>query len=66
MLWRFTPDASVFMHFHFWQLILYASDDIFPSAFPKNLGRIFGIACGVGDVLTYQVLAEDTQEILFR
>lgn len=66
ILWGFTPDASMFMAFHFWQQVFYAVDDIFPSVFPEKLGRIVGFACGIGDALTYQVLDDTTQELLYR
>ena len=60
------PDASMFLSIHSWQHVFYATDDTFPSVFPEKLGRIVGIAYGVGDALTYQVLDDETQRILFR
>ena len=66
MLWGFTPDASMFLAFHFWEHIYYAVDDTFPSVFPERLGRIVGLACGVGDALTYQILDDESKELLFR
>ena len=66
MLWGFTPDASMFLAFPFWGHIYYAVDDTFPSVFPERLGRIVGLACGVGDALTYQILDDESKELLFR
>jgi hypothetical protein len=66
MLWGFTPDSSVFLAFHFCEHVFYASEDNFPSTLPEKLGRIVGFALGVGDALTFQILADDTGELLFR
>jgi hypothetical protein len=63
MLWGFTPDSSVFLAFHFWE---HACEDNFPSTLPEKLGRVVGFSLGVGDALTYQILADDTGELLFR
>jgi hypothetical protein len=66
MLWGFTPDASVFLAFHFWEHILYACDDTFPSTLPEKPGRVVGFALGVGDALTFQILDDTSKELLFR
>ena len=55
-LWGFTPDASMFLAFQFWEPIFYAVDDTFPSVYPEKTARIVGFAVGVGDALTYQIL----------
>ena len=64
-LWGFTPDSSMFLAFHFWEHVFYACDDKFPSTLPEHKARIVGFACGVGDALTYKILDDETQEILF-
>ena len=65
-LWGFTPDASMFLAFRFWEPIFYAVDDTFPSVYPEKTARIVGFAVGVGDALTYQILDDETQQLLFR
>jgi hypothetical protein len=44
MLWGFNPDSSVFLAFHFWEHVFYASEDNFPSTLPEKLGRVVDFA----------------------
>jgi hypothetical protein len=56
----------VFLAFHFWEHVFYASEDNFHSTLPEKPGHIIGFALGLGDALTFQILADDTGELLFR
>ncbi|MGL4933427.1 MAG: hypothetical protein ACRC4P_08975, partial [Aeromonas sp.] len=61
-----TPDISAFLAFHFYQPVLYAKDNSWPSETQEASGRWVGIANNVGDALTYKILTDDTQKIIFR
>jgi hypothetical protein len=62
-----TPDISVFLQFHFWEPIYYRLEDAtFPSDGIEQRGRFVGIADSVGDALTYKILTDGTNKILYR
>ena len=61
-----TPDISAFLEFEFFQPVYFAADNKFPSQSPEQKGRWVGIAESTGDVLTYKILTDDTQEIIHR
>ena len=61
----FVPEISKFLQFHWWQPVLYKSDTkTFPSSTYKGLGRFVGVATNIGDLLTYYVLTNDTQQVI--
>ena len=63
----FIPDISKFLQFHWWQRVLYKVDSVtFPSSSYEGIGRFVGIANHVGDVLTYHILTDDTQQVIAR
>ena len=63
----FVPDVSKFLQFHWWQRVLYKSDSMsFPSSTYEGIGRFVGIATNIGDLLTYFVLTDDTQQVIAR
>jgi hypothetical protein len=61
-----TNDISAFVNFYFYQPVLYAVDNKFPSESTEKSGRWVGIAENVGDALTYKILTDDTQKIIYR
>ncbi|EEC44015.1 predicted protein [Phaeodactylum tricornutum CCAP 1055/1] len=62
-----TPDISVLLQFHFWEPVYYRIEDpSFPSDGTEKSGRFVGIAESVGDALTYKILTDDTNKILYR
>ena len=63
----YVPDISKFLNFHWWQRVLYKHDTAkFPSQTYEGIGRFVGIANNVGDVLTYNILTDDTQQVITR
>ena len=61
------PDISKFLQFHWWQKVLYKTNtSSFPSSTYEGMGRFVGVAEHVGDVLTYQVLTDDTLQVISR
>ena len=62
-----TPDISPLLRFHFWQRVLYKRDDTsFPSESREGIGRIVGISEHVGHTMTWKVLTEHTNKIIYR
>jgi hypothetical protein len=62
-----TPDISVLLQFHFWEPVYYRIKDAsFPSNGTEKNGRFVGIAESVGDALTYKILTDNTDKILYR
>ena len=63
----YVPDISKFLQFHWWQRVLYRTDNVsFPSTTYEGIGRFVGIANNIGDLLTYHVLTDDTQQVIAR
>ena len=54
-------DVSPFLTFHFWQEVFYQQPDK-----SEHLGRWVGVAQGKGDVLTYLVLTNSTEQVIVR
>ena len=65
-LYGITVDISALCQFHFWEQVLYAVDNQFPSESPEKSGRWVGIVENVGDALTYAILTDDTQKVILR
>ena len=62
-----TPDISPMLQFHFWEPVYYAIEDAsFPSDSNEKSGHFVGIAETVGDALTFKILTDDTQKIIYR
>ncbi|EEC51029.1 predicted protein [Phaeodactylum tricornutum CCAP 1055/1] len=62
-----TPDISVLLQFHFWEPVYYRLEDAtFPSDGTEQTGRFVGIADSVGDALTYKILNDTSNRILYR
>jgi hypothetical protein len=69
-----TTDISALLYFTFWEPVYYATGDSmkyegkpgFPSETSEARGRFVGFGESVGDILTYKVLSDDTNKILFR
>jgi len=60
------PDISAFTNFMFYEKVLYAVDNKFPSESPEKQGNWMGIAEHQGDALTYLILTSDTEQIIAR
>ena len=69
-----TTDISILTQFQFYEPVYYATADAlkyegkpsFPSQSAEGKGRFVGFGESVGDALTYQVLTDDTQKVIFR
>ena len=62
-----TVDISALLCFHFWQKVHYKHvESTFPSQTTEGIGHIVGISEHVGNSLTWMVLTEDTNKILYR
>ena len=62
-----TPDISALLRFHFWEEVYCLQDDQgFPSESDEIRGHVVGIAEHVGDCLTYIVLTDETQQLIYR
>ena len=69
-----TTDISAMLNFHFWEPVYYATADVlkydskpgFPSETCEAKGRFVGFGESVGDILTYKILADDTNKIIYR
>jgi Reverse transcriptase (RNA-dependent DNA polymerase) len=62
-----TVDISVLLKFFFWQKVYYKKvDSGFPSESTEALGHIVGISEHCGHALTWQVLTDDTQKVIYR
>ena len=62
-----TNDISPLLRFRFWEPVYYKLDDpTFPSESREKLGRFVGIAEHVGHFMTFKILTDDTNKIIFR
>ena len=62
----YPPDISAYLHFRFWQKVLFLdTEDTFPST-KECPGYWLGVADSVGDVLTFKILTADTMRIIYR
>ena len=59
-------DISPFLQFHWWEPVLYQADHGFPSSSREKPGIWVGLAPDQGDVLTYLILTDDTQQAIAR
>jgi len=69
-----TTDISIMLMFSFWEPIYFPTGDAlsyahtpgFPSDTAERMGRFVGFGESVGDALTFKILTDDTQKILYR
>ena len=63
-----TNDISMLLYFFFWQPVYFRHGEstVFPSESKENRGCFVGIAEHVGHAMTFKVLADDSQKVLFR
>lgn len=67
-----TPDISFCLYFHFWEPVYFRVDldepngKSFPSQSNERAGRWVGFGDGVGDTLTWKILTDDTNLVLYR
>ena len=69
-----TPDISPLLQFEFYEPVYYAVDAAletpkkmrFPSETHERKGYFVGIAENIGDHMTYKILTEDTEKVIFR
>ena len=60
------PDISIILRFQIWELVYYTTEDkAFPSAGTECTGQFVGFMEHVGHAMTYKVLDDTTQKILF-
>jgi hypothetical protein len=61
-----TVDISALLSFHFYEPVYYLDVEA-PSPISKEkAGYWIGVAHNVGDALTYKILNDDTQTIIYR
>ena len=60
------PDISPILNFRWFEPVFYKADHTFPSDSPEKSGRWCGIAETKGDALTYQILTDDTDQVIIR
>ena len=62
-----TPDFGALLLFYFWEKVYYkTTEPSFPSDSTEKFGRFVGIAEHVGHALTFKVLTEDTNKVIYR
>ncbi len=69
-----TPDISILLCFTFWEPVYFANADAlsysgkisFPSQSAEDLGRFVGFGNNIGDALTFKILTDKTQRIIYR
>ena len=59
-----TPDTSAYLQFTFWQPVLYLDHESEWPASKERSGRWVGIAHGIGDLLTFWILDDQSKNIL--
>ena len=61
-----TPDISAYLQFTFWQPVLYLDHESEWPASKERSGRWVGLAHGIGDLLTFWILDDQSKHILAR
>ena len=62
-----TSDISILLHFKFWERVYYTRvDSSYPSESTEECGHFVGFGESVGDAMTFMVLTEDTNKIIYR
>ena len=63
----FVPDISALLFFRWWEPVYFYDDNVsFPSDTKERRGRWVGVAETCGDVLTYMILTDDTEQVVYR
>jgi hypothetical protein len=60
------PDISMFLAFSFYEPVLCAADNKYPSESPEILGRFVGFEMNAGDAMTFKILTDVTNQIITR
>ncbi len=62
-----TNDISMLLYFYFWQPVYYRNGEKpdFPSESRESRGHFVGFAEHVGHAMTFKVLSDDTQKVLY-
>ena len=61
------PDISALLFFRWWEPVYFYDDNVsFPFGTKERRGRWVGVAENCGDVLTYMILTDDTEQVVFR
>ena len=62
-----TQDISAFLQFEFYERVYYmAQETSFPSESKEERGRFVGIAENVGHAMTYKILTDNTNKVIFH
>ncbi len=63
-----TNDISMLLYFYFWQPIYFrhGGSTVFPSESKESCGYIVGFAEHIRHSMTFKVLADDSQKVLFH
>ena len=61
-----TPDISAYLQFTFWQPVLYLDHEAEWPASRERSGRWVGLAHGIGDLLTFWILDDQSKYLLAR
>ena len=62
-----TPDISPLLVFPFYHPVFYrVHDGTFPSDGTERKGRFVGVATSVGDAMTYKIVDDETNKLLYR
>ena len=61
-----TQDISALLHFHWYEHVYYrAEEHPFPSTSTEKAGHFVGFSENVGHTLTYAILTDDTNKIIY-
>jgi len=63
-----TNDISMLLYFYFWQPVYFwhGESTVFPSESKESCGHFVGFAEHVGHAMTFKVLVDDSQKVLFH
>ena len=61
-----TPDISAYLQFTFWQPVLYLDHEAEWPSSKERSGRWVGLAQGIGDLLTFWILDDQSKHLLAR
>jgi hypothetical protein len=61
-----TPDISALLTFHFYELIYYLDVEAPAPISREKAGYWLGVAHNVGDALTFKILTNDTETVVYR
>jgi len=63
-----TNDISMLLYFYFWQPVYFRHGEsaVFPTKSKESRGQFVGIAEHIRHAMTFKVLADDSQKVLFH